>query len=434
MSVFNINSLDFNNINESTGPILDDNTRSFSDESYFDSTCGFLADINEEFGNNTKILYRSILESDDNNIVINEAFDDFFSKVKEIIDKIIEFIRSLVNRFITSLHKFFGSDKYIIKHKKDFDKFKKEHEFSFIGYNYTIKPDVPSITPLETFNDEFVYGSHEAGDTLREKFKKINDKNIKDNDYKDNSTEVMAAMEEYYNDLIRDLENDYYDKFRARVLGRDKPIEYSDYADELFIEYRDGTSDTEEIQANALYVKKCLAEFIDNNKIIDDVKKYRKSVEDEYTKLKKNIKSMQEKTYKNGNSFMSITLGDNDDPVYISYNDNRLINIINTWLKAKVNQVQEISNIHTLAFSAKLDAITARFRQDKSVLYKALNNIQKVSTNESCTGKDCPERVCLSGNIMITDKLLEEPLPVDTEVKYINHSRYESIFKDLELK
>ena len=434
MSVFNISSLNFNNINESAGPILEDNTRSFSDESYFDTTCGFLADINEEFNNNTKVLYRSILESDNDSSIINESFDGFFSKVKEIIDKIIEFIKSLVNRFVNSLHKFFGSDKYIIKHKKDFDKFKKEHEFSFTGYNYTIKPDVPSVTPLETFNDEFIYGSQETGDKLREKFKKINDKNIKDSNYKQNSDEVMAAMEEYYNDLIRDLEDDYYDKFRGRVLGRDKPIDYSDYADELFTEYRDGTSDTEEIEANALYIKKCLAEFINNDKIISDIKKYQKTVEDEYKKLKKSIQSMQEKTYKNGNTFMAITLGDNEDPTYITYNNNRLIDLINTWLKAKVNQVQEISNIHTLAFSAKLDAITARFRQDKSVLYKALNNIQKVSTNESCTGKSCPERVCLSGNIMISDKLLEEPLPVDTEVKYINRSKYESIFKDLELK
>ena len=44
--------------------------------------------------------------------------------------------------------------------------------------------------------------------------------------------------------------------------------------------------------------------------------------------------------------------------------------------KAKINQVQQMSNIHALAFGAKLDAAKDMFNQDKAVLYKALYRIQ----------------------------------------------------------
>ena len=49
---------------------------------------------------------------------------------------------------------------------------------------------------------------------------------------------------------------------------------------------------------------------------------------------------------------------------------------MDNFVKAKVNQLQEMSNIHALAFAAKLDALRDCYRQDKTVLFKALSRVQ----------------------------------------------------------
>ena len=49
---------------------------------------------------------------------------------------------------------------------------------------------------------------------------------------------------------------------------------------------------------------------------------------------------------------------------------------IDMYMKAKVTQVQQMSSIHTMAFSAKLQAAKDCFVQNKSMLYKALSKIK----------------------------------------------------------
>ena len=44
-------------------------------------------------------------------------------------------------------------------------------------------------------------------------------------------------------------------------------------------------------------------------------------------------------------------------------------------MKARANEVNEVASIHTIAFSARLDAYKDQFNQDKTILYKALYRI-----------------------------------------------------------
>jgi hypothetical protein len=46
---------------------------------------------------------------------------------------------------------------------------------------------------------------------------------------------------------------------------------------------------------------------------------------------------------------------------------------IDVYVKAKIDQIQEYSNIHLLAFGAKLDAMKECLNQDRNVLYTALS-------------------------------------------------------------
>ena len=50
---------------------------------------------------------------------------------------------------------------------------------------------------------------------------------------------------------------------------------------------------------------------------------------------------------------------------------------LDLYTKTKVDQITEFSNIHTLAFSAKLDALKESYKQDRALLYTALLKIQR---------------------------------------------------------
>ena len=47
------------------------------------------------------------------------------------------------------------------------------------------------------------------------------------------------------------------------------------------------------------------------------------------------------------------------------------------FVKNKVDQIQRCSDIHVLAYGAKLDAMQACLKQDKAVLYAAYNKVRK---------------------------------------------------------
>ena len=50
---------------------------------------------------------------------------------------------------------------------------------------------------------------------------------------------------------------------------------------------------------------------------------------------------------------------------------------LDSYVKIKIDQIQEYSNIHTLAFAAKLDAMKECAKQDRNTLYTALSRIQR---------------------------------------------------------
>jgi len=50
---------------------------------------------------------------------------------------------------------------------------------------------------------------------------------------------------------------------------------------------------------------------------------------------------------------------------------------VDLYIKSKCNLIQEFSNIHAMAFTAKLDAVMDCNKQDKAILYKALDIIYR---------------------------------------------------------
>lgn len=327
------------------------------DESYMIKTINFINESNKEFTDSKIALYKAISESAGEQAVVLESFSDFFTKVKDIIDKFLAFMKSLFSRFITQLMSMVNSDKYIKKHKDDLKSFGPNDEFDFDGYNFTFKPGIPTVEPMMGFNSDLFRDLRNAtGDG------KINATNMKSA----NSSISYA---------------DSYDEFRASVIGKDGTTIYAeDFAEELFKVFRDDDMSTSDITIDSTKVNESLRRFIDYKKIKSTVEKDNKEIQKKYDELKKDVKDI---TKRNGDLQASafaarmansgITLDSNVGTTITG----DLLTQIDVYTKKKVDQIQEVSNIHALAFSAKLDALKCCYKQDRAILYTALTKVQR---------------------------------------------------------
>ena len=327
-------------------------------ESYFFAALEFLAESKQQLRENSKVLYKTILESNNDTEVITEAFSDFTAKAKQIIDKFIEFIKSVFARFITFLNSIVKSDKYLLKHEKDFANFASHHEFDFDGYVFTIDPNVPKSNMVQAaWHKDFVGLEFDKAELSEDEIKK--------------------ELERIYTELSNDLEGEFYNRFRAAVIGKEDPINNEDFASELFAVYRNNNSDKDRLTVNSDYVLKSFQRFKGYDKAKSEAKKTQTELEREYKALKNSINGMISKTDKKITASGTYK-GQKYDGfnVTLSYQDHKVIEKMDKFIKLKVEQVNQMSSIHILAFTAKLDAMKDCFMQDKTVLYKALNNIQ----------------------------------------------------------
>lgn len=344
---------------ESTGT-LSLNAKSVSDiterdnHSYLEETYHFILELNREYNDANKGFYRSLLESGDNVELIHESFGDFFGKVREIIAKFLAFIKSIFERFITGLNRFIQSDKYLKKHSKEFIKFSNENNFTFQGYEFTFSSNIPVVNALAAFNSDFVF-------------------NLKDQNLAFSTAEEIKKSREILTSSIDD--GDWYDRFRGEVIGSSTPIYKTDFADELFSTYRNGESSKEDIEVDSYYVQMAYETFSNHTKAVDEVKKNKTRIENEYESVRKQVDKMAKVSYNNGTASAAMTINPNGISTPGTLTGDQVTQM-DLYIKAKVNQIQEMSTIHAMAFAAKLDAYNDMFKQDKAVLYKALSRIQ----------------------------------------------------------
>jgi hypothetical protein len=75
-----------------------------------------------------------------------------------------------------------------------------------------------------------------------------------------------------------------------------------------------------------------------------------------------------------------------DDLDIVDTADEDRTQLIDMFAKEKAVEVQEISNLHVMAFTAKLDALRDKYAQDKAVMYAAFKKIlakEKMFAKES---------------------------------------------------
>lgn len=337
------------------------------EESYFISTLDFITEMKNEVRENSKVLYLSIMESGNDYEVINESFSDFFGKFKTIIDKFLAYIKSLFQRFITAMNKLVRSDKYLIKHEKDIRSF--SDKFDIDGYEYTFNPNVPIINAAAAFNEEFIELNFEDIMTP-------NDNN------ETMQSDVKDRVVKLYSQLSSKLEGEYYDEFRSKVIGRDGgSIPQYDFVVELSKIFRDGYDSKHSITIDQDFALQAFNRFKEYKTTEAEVKKIKSRIDSEYKEIERKVGTVIKR---NRDLDMNKLLGQDLNPAYDGNGSLSNITVsndvwtkLNLYIELKVKQVTEMSTIHAMAFSYKLDALKECYVQDKKVLYKILSEVQK---------------------------------------------------------
>lgn len=329
------------------------------EESYFLMAVDFVRESMNDYTDSKIKLYKAISEATSDQVVL-ESFSDFFTSVKNIIDKFLKFIKSLFERFLNTLASIVNSDKYLNKHKKDLDKFKSTDEFSMMGYKYTFQDNIPSASAALAFSSDLL-GELYSG--------------------------TGALTVEDVKNTIQNMNLDArYDAFRGEVIGQSsKNISASDFSEELFRVFRNDELDTEELEIDASYVRQAKERYFGYAKEKSNIERQRKAIDQAYRSIEKQVKEI---VSNNGNLNKAAFISKLPDSTNVRDIDDKNLTTsgmltaefmtqVDIYVKAKVDMIQEYSNIHALAFSAKLDALKDSYKQDKATLYTALSKIMR---------------------------------------------------------
>lgn len=331
------------------------------EECYFESAIDFINETNNNIANAKSELYKAISESTSNEIVL-ESFTDYLVKVKDIIKKFLKFLKSLFMRFLTSVNKLISSDKYIEKHKKDIDSFMIGDTFKINGYNYTFDPNIPLVNAILEYN-----------------YSLFNDlwNNIKHNDLS------IESIKDAISSL--NLEDDY-SIFRGKVLNKDEKIYVGDFANELFKIFRDNELNTKEITVDKKFIVNAKDRYFSYSDTKRNINDLYSQIERAYNTVEKQLKELIARNGDlNAQAFID-RLPSGSNLAYINGKDistsgmyipANIMSQIDIYVNAKIDQIKNYSDIHTLAFAAKLDALKECYRQDKVILYTAISKTQR---------------------------------------------------------
>ena len=348
--------------------------------SFFSEACQFCSKMDREMLELNRSFYGSICESEGNRTLIHESFSDWVSSFKKLLKKVIDFLHALLNKFLVGINMLIKREGFIKDHKKDLLKFNENHKFHMNVFTFTFDNNVPEESAIYT-SIENVYGftdSHEwegKADISTAKVKGLA------NDYTvayGGSASIASAdragyIDKEYQAFVDTLnEGDYYDYIRGRFLGytKNERVDSTDYSKELFEKFRDGQSGKEDKEFEYKDIQEAYNRFDNYERIKKDLTKKKTNAEKAYRDIEKRI----DKALTKGKDSNVTINGINSGQEFNAQTPGE-VSKLEYYVKAVSNMVHEVSNLHSIAFSARLDAYKDQFAQDKTILYKALYRI-----------------------------------------------------------
>ena len=424
MGLFSLNNILLENDNStSSSSVIDIDNIGYVDNdvqrhSFIQEGYDAILEMNAFYCNAEKEFYIKVMGSYGDSNIINESFSDFFNKIKDIIKKFIEWIKKVFKEFVAKLAALVGSEKYIKKNAKLLNKFNSEDEFEFQGYKYThieSYDGIPQAKAVDAFKGsattngvmDLSFSDNFKGSVDGDYYKfgtgmdyRFGDLNANTRADKVEIDRRKAATEKINSDLskkiddISDKNEDFYEEFRGIVIGKaNEKFDSREFTEELFRIFRDDSDSTSSITIDSGFVNDARRRFDKYKDVIKAIEKNKNDMVKDYEDLEKYLDKMikyNKDTHKldittsGGREYASRNLGvidfgdSKDGYIYDSSTADKMQSL----LKVYSARVSQMCQIHTQAFSAKLEAAKDCFKQDKQILNKAIQKILKRSDKE----------------------------------------------------
>lgn len=398
MSLFSLDNILLNessnssNIDISNIGYLDSKDRNYS---FVQEGYNFILEMNGYYMNAEKTFFSNILDSYGDNEIITESFSGFFNKIKDIIKKFIEWIKKIFKQFVLKMNALVSNEKYIKKHHKLLNKFDSKDEFEYNGFNYTYINDstIPADEALSAFQGTSAEGYLSTDNWYDARSSNLDIKNDSLKDTRNaQTTKLNTTLDNKLNELNDGLD-DFYESFRGAVIKKNEKYDNTEYADVLFRLFRDDDDTPSDITIDSTYVLEAYRRFDNYKETIKSIEKTQKNIIKDYEALEKYldklIKMNKEdnklsidssvNTYASSEIELLTNASNNKSLDGKVFYDRSSFDKMNNYLKVQSSKVSQMCSIHTQAFSAKLEAAKDQFKQDKKIIYKALQQIVKRS-------------------------------------------------------
>ena len=327
------------------------------DECYLAAGVEYLKQMNESFITSKIKLYKAISEASDN-IVVLESFSDYFVQVEAIISKFLEFIQYRLSEYFSIMDKLRNDSAVLNQYREALIKGIKNYEDDGLDFiKYTINQNVPNYQAIERFNASLFDDLFKAS---------VNDLSV-------NSVKNTVTSTE--------LEQDYA-KFRGEILGIGDPLSDYEFSRALYASFREDPN--KEAVIDEVAVKEAAERWFNPEK---------EMLNTEYSSIENAYKAILNKVSvvcKNNNgltvsAFTNLLPGD----IRVEKIDGKKVDSegmmmsadtmlqLDIYCKAKLDQLQKYTDITCLAFMAKLDALKSMHRQDRNILMRVVDVIEK---------------------------------------------------------
>lgn len=323
------------------------------DTSIFSFGLEVLSENNEQIREIMSNIYK------DSGYNINESFKEEFSKkfsfsniIKSIINFFINGIDKIFKQFKILLSKILYDNNTIKKYEKQIRNYNGEIKLNFDYYNYTyLDSNIPTIS---SFN-EFFNNYEEVMEEL---------KNISKNNNFNTIIEKLQKMTENLNSNHREKLNEV----RLGVFGKYgkdlRNVSEETYLNRLKEFFRSGYNFPEkEFKLDNKIINETLDRFLKGGSLIKDCENHLKSIEKTSSININRINRMLPEDFL-----------EKYEPINYEFEY-----ALNTYLKAKCGELQQICNIFVMAYSEKLEAVKSAIIQDKKILYEVISTIIKES-------------------------------------------------------
>lgn len=298
--------------------------------------------------------------------ILEESFTDMLNKMgdffKNMAEKIKEFFRKIF-MFINA--QFMEIDKFVKTYKKELDQVKGVN-FTIMGYKFTLG-DKPDITPFKELVDSYNSSISDV-------------KSLKKDEINSEETKMLST------------EN--LDKIRGIVLGVNKNITEEDYSEVARKTYRNGETDTTEIEVDDSMFRATINSIDSLVKLKKDAEKYRdqlifalhkaeqffdKKASALYVDNKKKINTSKLKMDEDNKL-------SKDDEVYNDYSDSS-ISVMNRFIRYKYNYTRTLASIINIATNEYCNAYKDNVKMARQIILGGMKKENRASKNTD-TAKD----------------------------------------------